>query len=134
MTNSISLAASRGAPAVRAPLCFMHVPKSGGTSVGIALERVLPEGGIGPKRQDATLLCGFTDIERLGPRIREMLVVEPSEVDALAEHQIVSGHFALSTLLAVSPPSSIATVLREPRSRLLSNYAYWRLSTGLREL
>jgi hypothetical protein len=112
----------------------MHVPKSAGTSVRTSLEQVLPPGAIGPKRQDATLLCGFTDFDRLDPGIRGLLAVQPDEVASLGDHAIVSGHFSLPTLLQVAPPSAIATVLREPRARLLSHFAYWRLSTGLRQI
>lgn len=116
------------------PRCFMHVPKSAGTSVRASLERALAPGAVGPKRQDATLLCGFTDLDRLDPVMRAMLAVDPQEIAGLADHAVVSGHFSLPTLLQVAPPSSIATVLREPRARLLSHFAYWRLSTGLRKI
>jgi hypothetical protein len=114
--------------------CFMHIPKSAGTSVHVSLEEALPPGAIGPKRQDATLLCGFTALTELDPSTRALLAVDPDEVSALATSPIVSGHFSLPTLLQVTSPSSIATVLREPRARLLSHFAYWRLSTGLRSL
>jgi hypothetical protein len=112
----------------------MHVPKSAGSSVRTALELVLPPGAIGPKRQDATTLCGFKEFDRLDPGVRGLLVVDPDEVSALGDHTIVSGHFSLPTLLRVAPPSAIATVVREPRARLLSHFAYWRLSTGLRQI
>lgn len=114
------------------PRCFMHVPKSAGASIRVSLEHALPPEAVGPKRQDATLLCGFTDLDRLEPGIRALLAVDPDEISALANHPVVSGHFSLPTLLRVAAPSSVATALREPRSRLLSHFAYWRLSTGLR--
>lgn len=91
-------------------------------------------GAIGPKRQDSTLLCGFTDFDRLDDGIRQLLAVDSDEITALGDHPVVSGHFSLPTLLQVTPPSAIATVVREPRARLLSHYAYWRLSTGLRKI
>jgi hypothetical protein len=113
---------------------FLHVPKSAGTSVTAALEACLPAGSVSPKRQDAELLCGFTDLDRIAAAARQILVVNPEEIAALRHYPVVSGHFSLTTLSQASPPERIATVLREPRARLLSHYAYWRLSSGLREM
>lgn len=112
----------------------MHVPKSAGRSVSEALESALPHGSISPKRQDTTLLCGFSDFGALGEHIRSQLVIDPEEISELSDYRVVSGHFSLSTLLAVTGASSVATVLREPRARLLSHYAYWRYSSGLRAI
>jgi hypothetical protein len=112
----------------------MHIPKSAGTSVRVSLEDAFPRGAVGPKRQDATLLCGFTALDRLSPATRALLAVEPDEISMLADHAVVAGHFSMSTLLQVASPTSIATVLREPRARLLSHFAYWRLSSGLRSM
>jgi hypothetical protein len=113
---------------------FLHVPKSAGTSVTAALEACLPARSVSPKRQDAELLCGFTALDQIAAAAREILVVEPEEVAGLRQYPVVSGHFSLATLSQVSPPELIATVLREPRARLLSHYTYWRLSSGLREM
>lgn len=43
----------------------------------------------------------------------------------------IIGHFRLSTLLRVAPSGSIATVLREPRARLLSLYSFARAHPDL---
>jgi hypothetical protein len=110
----------------------MHVPKSAGISVHAALESVLPAGSISPKRQDTTLLCGFSDVDELRDSIRSQLVVGVDEIEMLGNYPFVSGHFSLSTLLQITNASAIATVLREPRARLLSLYAFWRYSSGLR--
>jgi hypothetical protein len=110
----------------------MHVPKSAGTSVLVALERALSPDIISPKRQDMSLFCGgVSDAEMLDPGARALLVVDSGEIERLAEYPIVTGHFSLSTLLGITDAASIATVLREPRSRVLSNYAFWRLSSDL---
>jgi hypothetical protein len=113
---------------------FLHIPKSAGTSITTALEACLPEGSVSPKRQDTELLCGFTALDRIAPAAREILVTCPEEIVALAEYPVVSGHFSLATLAQVSAPERIATVLRDPRARLLSHYSYWRYSSGLREM
>ncbi|MBV9364046.1 MAG: hypothetical protein JOY89_07390 [Solirubrobacterales bacterium] len=111
----------------RCPLCFMHVPKSGGTSVHDALLAALPEGSVSPKRIETR---PFKGLDELPHPLRELVVAEERDVDAMSRSGVVSGHFCLHTLMRVAPPESIATVLREPRSRLLSLYAFWRLTPG----
>ncbi len=116
----------------KGPYCFMHVPKSGGVSVHAALERAFPPGSLSPKQQDTSVFCaGFTNFEQLPSRIA--IAHGEHEIASLGESRVVSGHFCLETLLRVAPPSSIATVLREPRARVLSLYAYWRLTPSLRD-
>ena len=60
--------------------------------------------------------------------------MQERDLDNLSPAAVVSGHFSLPTLLRVAPPESIATVLREPRARLLSVYASWRLSPEADEM
>jgi hypothetical protein len=123
---------SDGQPA-SGPLCFLHVPKSGGVSVHSALERAVSAATVSPKRQDASLFCcGFREVGLLDPDVRMRIAVDADELDGLADFPFVSGHFSRSTLLRITEASSIATVLREPRARLLSQYAFWRLSRDLR--
>jgi hypothetical protein len=106
----------------------MHVPKTAGTSVLASLEQALPLGTISPKREDPSMVCcGFRDYDRLNPQVREVFVVGDDEVAALSDYSVVSGHFSLPTLLRVTRASAVATVLREPRARVLSQYAFWRL-------
>ena len=118
----------------RAPLCFLHIPKSGGISVHEALERSLPEGSLSPKRWDSSFFCpGFSAFEELTGDARTWTAADSVAIESLGEASVVSGHFCLESLLRVTSPLAIATVLREPRARLLSLYAYWRLTPGLRE-
>jgi hypothetical protein len=110
------------------PRFFLHIPKSAGTSVHVALEQALPPGAISPKRRDATWARPTaSEIDALGPAIRAQTVVEDDDIAALGDYAVVSGHFALPTLLRVTRASEVATVLREPRARVLSQYASWRL-------
>src|SRR5437660_10796210 len=105
------------------PRCFLHVPKSGGTSVYASLRAGLPHASLSAKTNDTSTFCyGFTTFDELPPEARESLLVEEREFDALSRSDVVFGHFSLPTLLKVAPPASIATVLREPRTRLLSFY------------
>jgi hypothetical protein len=106
----------------------MHIPKSGGSSVHAALERALPAGSLAPRRMDMSIVADFHEFDRLRPEARDLLALEPGDVEELGRYRAVSGHFFLATLLRISDPASIATVLREPRARLLSLYMFWRVS------
>jgi hypothetical protein len=110
------------------PRCFLHVPKSAGSSVHAALEAALPPGSLAPHHFDPSVFTNFEDFDLLRREARAQIVVTPAEVRSLGRYQAVSGHFSLPTLLQVAAASSISTVLREPRARLLSLYAYWRTS------
>jgi hypothetical protein len=84
---------------------------------------------------DTTTFCeGFTAFDELEHERRESVLVEECELDALSRSAVVSGHFSLPALLRVSPPDSVATVLREPRTRLLSLYACWRLHSEVNDM
>ncbi len=104
----------------------MHVPKSGGSSVHAALEAALAPGSLAPQRYDTSLFCDFEDFHLMRPETRSQIVTCPDEVRSLGRYRAVSGHFSLPTLLQVADAPSIATVLREPRARLLSLYMFWR--------
>ena len=108
------------------PRCFMHVPKSGGSSIHAALEAALSPGSLAPQRFDTSLFCDFGDFHLMRPETRSRIVTSPEEVRSLGQYRAVSGHFSLPTLLQVADAPSIATVLREPRARLLSLYMFWR--------
>ena len=115
------------------PVCFLHVQKSAGTSLYEALGAALPAGGLAPRRMDWSNICGFSAWDLLGEQARAQVAADGAEVMALARHRVVSGHFALSNLLRLAPPSRIGTVLREPRARLISYYLYIRVTPGIRE-
>lgn len=104
----------------------MHIPKSAGTSVHAAIEIALPNGSLAPQRMDTSLFCDFDDFELLSEPVRELIAVNDDEVRSMERYTAISGHFSLTTLLQVSTPSKIGTVLREPHARTLSLYFYWR--------
>jgi hypothetical protein len=111
----------------------MHVPKSGGSSIVNALALALPPESLAPQRFDTSVFCDFEDFQNLHPGLRAQIVTEPHEVQSLGRHRAIAGHFALSTLLQVTDAARIATVLREPQTRLLSLYMYWR-TPGISDL
>jgi hypothetical protein len=108
------------------PKCFLHIPKSGGSSIHSALQAALPPESLAPQRVDLSLFCDFEDFELMQPEARAQIAATSDEARSLAHYQAVSGHFSLDTLLQITDISSICTVLREPRTRLLSLYMYWR--------
>ncbi len=110
------------------PKCFLHIPKSAGMSIHAALEAALPAGSLAPRRFDRSVFADFHAFELLRSEARNLIAVDRSETQALGKFSAVSGHFSLPTLLQITDRSSISTVLREPRTRLLSLYAYWRAS------
>lgn len=114
---------------VSPPLCFLHVPKSAGTSLHESLQAAFPDGSVAPRRMDTSMFCGFSEFGGLDERVRSMVAVDRAEVSELAAYRVVSGHFSLPTLLRLAPAGNVATVLREPRARMLSGYMFLRLTS-----
>lgn len=110
------------------PRCFLHVPKCAGTSIHVALEAAFPEGAVASRRSDTSVFCDFSAFDRIDEQARALVAVGDAEISALARYRVVSGHFSLPTLLRLTPASNIATVLREPRTRLLSAFMFLRLT------
>jgi hypothetical protein len=110
----------------------MHVPKSAGNSVREMLEEALPSGSLAHRRIEPSNFCAFDDFDRLPPPARATIAATEDEFAELTEHRAICGHFSLQTLKELAPRENIATVLREPRSRLISSYLYMRFKTGLR--
>ncbi len=126
---ALAAAAARYDPARR--LCFMHVPKAAGTALAVSLRQAL--GGDAPgatpadvvvRGFDHVLFGGFDGFATLGAEQRAEIYDAP---EAMPRAQtLVCGHFALTTLRAAYPGAQLVTVLREPVSRLLSHWMFWR--------
>ena len=99
-------------------------------SVREALVAALPTASMSLKRWDTSLASPVTEVDLLPHEFREYTLVEESELEDLSRSELVIGHFCLPTLLRVAPPESIAMLLREPRTRLISVYAFLRLTPG----
>ena len=67
------------------------------------------------------------DVAVFHPEAHRVMAINEAEVLALSEYPVISGHFPLPVLLWLTSASAVATVLREPRARVLSHYAWWRL-------
>lgn len=106
--------------AVRDRLAFLHLPKSAGTSYRHAIAKYYEHADIVPWSFDRWL---FGD----HPRLDEVTepVLRDADVD-LTAYRYMEGHFALPTIERGFATCDVACVLREPRSRLLSHYTFWR--------
>jgi hypothetical protein len=110
---------------VRPRFGYLHVPKAAGSSAKAAINaRVAPPTRWCPFGLDRTVFGAFDGFADLVPEQQaKVFTGDPSD---LVEYDVVAGHFALPTLLAVFDPTDVVTVLREPRSRVLSHYTFWR--------
>lgn len=106
------------------PFFFMHVPKTAGTAMTRALISALGSRLI-TTGFDRSLFGTFGGFEALPDPIRATICLEFLPVP-LRGQQSVFGHFAYSTLRQASSEAWLLTVLREPFSRLLSLWLYWR--------
>jgi hypothetical protein len=105
------------------PLIVMHVPKSAGVSIQRALVAALtPDRAV--SGFDATLFGDFRNFASFAEEIRNLIYLDKAGLPREAD--FVSGHFSLSTLSPVFPMGQFLTVLREPITRLLSLWLFWR--------
>ncbi|UPY37452.1 sulfotransferase family 2 domain-containing protein [Sediminicoccus sp. KRV36] len=86
-------------------LVFLHVPRSGGTTLHEAFA------------------AKFTDSEICRERMNRLERVGSAE---LGTYHLFSGHYRFEHLALIPPPRLAVTVLREPRARLFSLYHHWR--------
>ena len=109
----------------------MHIPKSSGCSLiaGLhdALHPTAQTGGF-----DLSMFGAFDAFDTVEPEARRTIYGDTLPSDNSL--RLVCGHFAHSTIVRSRPNAQIMTVLREPRSRLLSLWTFWRAQAddGLR--
>lgn len=105
------------------PLAYMHVPKTAGTSFTRGLIKSLrPRHSVGGF--DRALFGGFNDFHELSPSTMRYIFLKPDEIPAKTD--FLAGHFSLSTIDARMPSARRMTIMREPFSRLLSHWIFWR--------
>jgi hypothetical protein len=106
-----------------APVVFTHVPKAAGTALVQAIETALA-----PRRPlvgfDDSLFGGFCDFASLVPEERARIYLH--DADYPADADFVGGHFCYRTTRRLYPDAAHLIVLREPISRLMSQWLYWR--------
>lgn len=105
------------------PLGFVHIPKAGGTGMLASLDAALR-----PRRiayaLDRTQFGGFTGFDSMSVGIRNGIVFDPMTMPV--DVDLIAGHVAPSTILRRAPDARLMVILREPQSRLLSHWFYWR--------
>ncbi len=109
---------------MRTRFAFVHVPKSAGSSVKNAVAARCDPATVASCELDRVLFGGFDRYDELPARIRATIAVDGA--DALSGFDVVMGHFGVASLRPHFDLSEMMTVLREPRSRLLSLYTFWR--------
>ena len=109
------------------PLAFLHIPKSGGTALGLAIAEAL-EIKSRIHAWDRCLFGGYSQFETWPPERMENVFLAPEQMPEDAE--FLSGHLAASTIQRRYPDAQRLTLLREPRARLLSLWVFWRSLAG----
>lgn len=107
-------------------LCLMHIPKTAGTALKIALaeslEEPAPVYGL-----DESLFGIFHDFASMAPE--EQAHIYAGGATLPRDARLILGHFSYRTLRRARPDGQIITVLREPFTRLLSHWLFWRQHT-----
>lgn len=105
------------------PLALMHVPKTAGTSL---IENLISAcAPAHPVRGfDRVLFGAFDDFASIGEETARAIF--PRIEDLPPDGDLITGHFAFSTLTARYPDAQLLTILREPVARLLSHWTFWR--------
>ena len=105
----------------RREIVFVHIPKTGGTSIRIALERAAADHRILRDYQGHPL--GSSDLAQVQDK--------DGRVSGFREHFfgtpgiLLSGHFPASRYWPFFNAESFVTFLRHPVDRVLSSYAAW---------
>lgn len=86
-------------------LVFLHVPKTGGTSLTVLIRDAVGENALCPER--------FNDLP-LWP------------AGLLASYRAFAGHFDQFGVSVIPGVKKVVTILRNPRARIISTYRFWR--------
>jgi hypothetical protein len=105
-----------------APVAFMHIPKTSGTALTAGLRAA-----ISPRREitgfDRALFGSFREFDGFVPDERGRIYLGPGE---LPDADFIAGHIAFTTLRQRYGSINYLTLLREPISRVLSHWLFWR--------
>jgi len=114
----------RGTEGEAGCLGVVHVPKTGGSALRSAVGE-LPGTYRGPLYFDEAQFGTAAWVAGM-PGPRRQRIASPAElVGIVGSHDLVMGHFTVTSLLAAGC-NSIAMQVREPRARILSLYRYWQ--------
>ena len=108
-------------------IVYIHVPKTGGTSIRMAAAEHFGE--------DAMLYDYGPDAPRTSPIVRELLY-DADEPDRLVEWihnngiKFISGHFRMNRYPTLLPEASLITWVRDPVARVVSQHQHRTRSLG----
>jgi hypothetical protein len=105
------------------PIAFMHIPKTAGTWLRTEIQACTNTCGPAPGF-DLSVFGDFAAFETVDPTLRSNVYFDGRlpQLDA----SFVTGHISASTLSTCRAGVQLITVLREPRSRLLSHWLFLR--------
>jgi len=115
---------STDAASLRPRAAFLHVAKCAGTSVRHALITAAGNPAQPPQQFDRCYVDGIGDPLLLGEAARSSVAWDDQPTD-VGSH-VFATHWSLPTLRRFFHPTDIATVLREPMTRVLSYVEYVR--------
>lgn len=104
------------------PLAFMHIPKTSGTALTAGLREVLPSTAY-KWVTNRGIFGAFQSFETISPELRQTIFEVLPRTNGI---DFVAGHMTYSTFIQGRPAARFMTVLREPRSRILSLQMFWR--------
>jgi len=105
----------------------MHVPKTSGTAMSRSLIDALRPRVIIQKCFDRPHFGAFHEFDTIGADLRKRIYLDQETIPRDAE--FVSGHLSYATLSRSFKQAQFVTVLREPISRILSQWLFWRSQT-----
>jgi hypothetical protein len=107
-------------------IVFLHVPKTSGSAVTAGLV-----GAVGPRRfmpaYDRAVYGRFDGFDSMAPETKRDLYLDAGNLPAGSD--FIAGHCAFSTFWPKYHDAQFVSFLREPVSRLLSFWLFWRAYT-----
>ncbi len=111
---------SVGCASLRDRVAFLHIPKSAGTSIRHAMHDHVGTDETVPWSLDPILYGSHPLPVNASGRMYHDGVGDPTG------YRYIAGHLSLPTIETGFDAADVACILREPRSRLLSQYTFWR--------
>jgi hypothetical protein len=103
---------------------FMHIPKTSGTALTRGLMAAIAPRNPVCFAMDGTIFGSFRDFNSIESEHRCGLYLDPLSLPA--ESDFVAGHISFATFRQRYKNGQYVTILREPASRILSHWLFWR--------